>query len=195
MIEIQAMRVEEPVTSAKFRCDLERCHGACCCIAGWRGAPLADAEIAEMRNAVPHATRFLSERNRTILAVKGAYEGRPGDLATVCVDDRECVFVYFDNRGIARCAFERAFEEGLTTWRKPISCHLFPIRVRNDGRDFLHYEEIPECQPARARGDAEHVAVYDFLREPLTRLYGAAWYAAFRDACTAASHDASTQNR
>lgn len=195
MFEVQAILVEEPITREKFRCDVEKCHGACCCIAGWRGAPLADSEIEAMTEAVPQASRYLTARNLAILASKGAYEGRPGDYATVCVDDRECVFVYFDERGIARCAFERAFDEGLTTWRKPLSCHLFPIRVRNNGREFLHYEEIPECQTARERGRTDDVPVYEFLREPLTRLYGPSWYEAFRDACFAHPDHDSTQNR
>ncbi len=183
MLEIQAIRVDDAVRSAKFRCDLEKCHGACCCIAGWRGAPLADDEVEEMLRAVPLASRFLSASHRAVLDAEGAFEGRPGDYATVCVDDRECVFVYYDERRIARCAFERAYEEGLTTWRKPISCHLFPIRVRGDGRETLHYEEIPECRDARTTGVAENVPLYDFLESPLKRKYGSSWYAEFRKAC------------
>ncbi|MGA9120214.1 MAG: DUF3109 family protein [Bacteroidota bacterium] len=183
MVEIGAILVDEAISKVRFRCDLEVCRGACCCIEGWRGAPLRDSELKEFEQAVPFASRFLSERNRAVIASLGAYEGRPGDFATTCVDDKECAFVFFDGRGIARCAFDKAFESGLTTWQKPISCHLFPIRVRNHGEEILQYEEIPECHGGRQRGRAEDVALFDFLREPLTRLNGTSWYASFRDAC------------
>lgn len=183
MLEIQAVRIDDDIRSEHFCCDLEKCHGACCCIAGWRGAPLADDELDALRAAVPFAARFLSEENLAVLKRDGAFEGRPGDYATVCVDDKECVFVYFDRGGIARCAFERAYEEGLTSWRKPISCHLFPIRARNHGHEVLHYEQIPECQAGRARGRAENIPLYEFLRDPLKRKYGASWYEEFREAC------------
>ncbi len=195
MLEIQAIRVDDAIRGENFCCDLEKCHGACCCIAGWRGAPVADSELDAMRKAVPFASRFLSDRNLEVLKTNGAYEGRPGDYATVCVDDKECVFVYFDPRGIARCSFERAFEEGLTSWRKPISCHLFPIRARGQEKETLQYEEIPECEAGRVRGKNEKIALADFLQTPLTRKYGASWYAAFHDACAGHDGPGATQNR
>ncbi len=195
MLEIEATRVDEAIRAEKFCCDLEKCHGACCCIAGWRGAPVADSEQADMKAAVPFASRFLSERNLAILRANGAFEGRPGDYATVCVEDKECVFVYFDPQGIARCSFERAYEEGLTSWRKPLSCHLFPIRVRDREKETLEYEQIPECAAGRIRGVAEDVPLYDFLASPLTRKYGASWYAAFHDACAGRIGPGATQNQ
>ena len=194
MLEVATIFIEEAVSKEKFRCDLEACHGACCCIPGWRGAPLADGELAKIDEALPFASRFLGRRNLEVLDSAGPYEGRPGDYATMCVDDKECVFVYFDERRIARCSFERAFESGLTTWRKPLSCHLFPIRVRNHGSDVLHYEQIPECQPGRDRGEAEGAQLFEFLREPLTRLLGESWYAAFHEACTNSQGPTSAKN-
>jgi hypothetical protein len=92
------------------------------------------------------------------------------------------VFVFFED-GIAKCSFERAFEQGLTSWRKPISCHLFPIRIRHFGTDFLRYEIVDECAPGRLNGRLHEVKLHDFLREPLLRKYGTEWYAQFLDRC------------
>jgi hypothetical protein len=126
---------------------------------------------------------YLPERHiRTIESV-GPVEGRLGDFATVCIGERECAFAYFDE-SIARCGFERAFLDGQTRWQKPLSCHLFPIRVRRFGREFVRYEQIEECSGGRERGQKEQIRLYEFLRTPLVRKYGASWYQSFHDLCT-----------
>lgn len=176
--------VDDAVAKTSFCCDLEVCKGACCTLDGGRGAPLLNSEVEEIRTAVPSALRFLSERNRMVIESVGPVEGVPGDFATTCFLERDCVFVYYDDQ-IARCALERAFAEGLTEWKKPLSCHLFPLRVRKRGSDLIRYEEISECAGGRARGSAENVALHEFLAEPLTRLYGRGWYQQFRNACIA----------
>lgn len=114
-----------------------------------------------------------SQRNRD--GKVGFYEGEPGDYATTCVDDEDCVFVYHDN-GIAKCAIERAYNEGKVSFRKPISCHLYPIRVRSFAGDILRYHEIAECKPAVAKGDSEKIGVIEFLKDALIRRYGEEWY-------------------
>lgn len=178
MIVIGEAVVEESVENASFCCDLKSCKGACCTLPGGRGAPLEDDEILEIEKAFPLARRFLSDRSLHAIETQGMFNGLPGDLATTCIENRECVFVFFEE-GIAKCSFERAFEQGLTDWRKPISCHLFPIRIRHVGQEYLRYEEIDECAPGRARGKEQAVLLSDFLREPLTRKYGEQWYARF----------------
>jgi hypothetical protein len=115
------------------------------------------------------------------------YEGVPGDFATTCINDRECVFAYFED-GIARCSFERAFREEKSDWRKPLSCHLFPVRIRSFGRDVVRYEEIEECHAGRVRGREQEVPLREFLREPLIRRYGEEWYDAFIAYCTTRSN-------
>ncbi len=142
-----------------------------------------DDEVLEIRKAYPVVKQFLSERSIRTIERLGLYEGVPGDYATTCIEDHECVFVYFDG-GIARCAFEYACREGLTKWQKPLSCHLFPIRIRRLGADFVRYEQIEECAPARARGAAEHVALVRFLKEPLVRKYGQEWCDELLARCT-----------
>ncbi len=178
MIVVGETVIDDDVLNASFCCDLQVCKGACCYLAGGRGAPLEDAEVDEIRNAFPVIRSSLPERSLAVIEARGLVEGHPGDYATNCVDDRECVFAIFE-QGIARCAFEKAFTDGTIAWRKPISCHLFPIRVRRFGREFMRYEEIDECRGGRERGARENVHLFDFLKTPLARRYGDHWYQSF----------------
>lgn len=174
--------IDDDVADATFSCDLRSCKGACCCIAGGRGAPLEDDEVLELRKAYPFAKKYLSEKNIRTIETAGMVEGSTGDYATTCIDQHECVFVFFDN-GIARCSLEKAHEEGKTEWRKPISCHLFPIRIKSFGRDIVRYEQIDECESGRTRGETEKVMLHTFLREALVRRYGEQWYNSFLERC------------
>jgi len=174
--------IDDSVAHSSFCCDLKQCKGACCCIEGGRGAPLGDDEALEIESAFPFVKQYLSEQSIRVIEATGLYEGTPGDYVTPCIEQRECVYVYFED-GIARCSFERAYEQGLIQWRKPISCHLFPIRIREFGQDFIRYEEIDECAPARARGKTERVSVFEFLQQPLVRKYGEEWYNTFKRHC------------
>jgi hypothetical protein len=168
--------IEDDVRDARFACDIELCRGACCCIEGGRGAPLTDDEVLEIQRAYPAVRDMLPADHRATLERDGLVEGRPGEFATTCVDGRACAFAVFD-AGIARCSFERAYLDGRISWRKPLSCHLFPIRVRRIAHDALRYEQIPECIAGRARGKRESIRLTTFLREPLLRAYGDRWYA------------------
>jgi hypothetical protein len=175
--------IEQDIAVATFCCDVIACKGACCTLEGGRGAPLLVAEVSEIAAAYPHVESLLTPRALETIGRMGLVEGATGDATTPCIDERECVYTWFDG-DIARCAFERAYLEGRTSWRKPISCHLFPIRIRRLGRDHLRYEQIRECAPGRLRGERERIPLHAFLREPLTRTYGEQWYADFRDACS-----------
>ena len=174
--------LEDDLLDARFACDLDGCRGACCCLEGGRGAPLKDDEVIEIERAYPVIRESLPAGHRALLERGGLVDGGPGQFATPCVDDRACAFVFFD-ADVARCAFERAYLDGRLSWRKPLSCHLFPIRVRTVYRDTLHYDQIPECMPGRVRGKREGIRLTSFLREPLTRAYGGQWYAELM-ACT-----------
>jgi hypothetical protein len=176
--------IEERLGQETFACDTEACKGACCTLQGGRGAPLEDRDVEEIRAAFPAVMGFLPAKSLQVIRSVGQVEGVPGDLATPCVENRECAYAYFEN-GIARCSFERAFLDGSTGWRKPLSCHLFPIRVRRFGQEFLHYEEIDECASGRTRGAAENIPLAEFLREPLTRRFGKTWYESFAAECRA----------
>ena len=180
MVIVENTLIDDAVTSSAFCCDLKACKGVCCCLEGGRGAPLTDDEVQLIAEAFPAAREYLGARSLDVIARDGLVEGWAGSYATPCIDHRECVFVYFDD-GIARCAFERAYNEGKTRWRKPISCHLFPIRVRHFGQTVLRYEQIPECLPAREHGAACNIPLVDFLRDPLIRAFGNSWYSQLRD--------------
>ena len=182
MFTIDEIVVEDDVRDSRFCCDLNKCKGVCCCIEGGRGAPLEDDEILEIEKAYPIAKQYLRPESISVIESTGLYEGSPGNFATTCIEHRECVFTYFD-KGIARCSFERAYAEGKTDWRKPISCHLFPIRIRKFGMDFVRYEQIDECRSGRESGRLHDVKLHDFLKEPLIRKYGETWYNKFLARC------------
>jgi hypothetical protein len=174
--------IDDEVGTELFCCDVKKCKGACCTLPGGRGAPLEDDEIPKLRKAYPTARQYLSQRNIDFIETHGMVDGFAGSFATTCIDNRDCVFVYYE-ADVARCALERAYEDGKTGWRKPISCHLFPIRVRSFGHDSLRYEQVAECEAGRRRGEAEQVRLHDFLKAPLTRKYGEEWYKNFLEHC------------
>ncbi|HEY4643225.1 MAG TPA: DUF3109 family protein [Bacteroidota bacterium] len=188
MVVIAEVMVDPSVATTNFSCDLTACHGACCCTAGGRGAALEDEEILEVEKAYSAVEKYLSEKHRNVLQKSGLYVGCPGDYTTLCVEGRECVFVTYEGP-IAKCALEKAFVNGETSWRKPISCHLFPLRLRKSGKDLLWYEWIPECIPAVKRGDREGIPLTGFLREALVRKYGVGWYEQLSAAVSAVRHN------
>jgi hypothetical protein len=172
---IDEVAVDSSLLNRKFACDLLKCKGACCSLPGGRGAPLLDSEIPEMHAALPEVLPLLSNEKRKLIEKYGFYEGNKGDYATTCVDDEDCVFVYREN-GIAKCAIEKAYDDGKVGFKKPISCNLYPIRVSRFGGDVLRYHELKECDPAVKKGESDNVGVIEFLRSALTRLYGEEWY-------------------
>jgi hypothetical protein len=139
---------------------------------------LEDDEVLEVHKAYPIVKRYLDERNIREIETHGLVDGGPGDFATTCIAQCDCVFVVREN-GIAKCSFEKAYLAGEIDWRKPISCHLFPIRIRYFGKDHVQYDTIDECAAGRSRGMELKVSLLDFLREPLTRKYGKGWYEKF----------------
>jgi hypothetical protein len=169
---------DDALATTRFACDLTACHGACCTMPGGRGAPLEDSEVKLLNDAIPAAMKYLPERNRAIITMLGAVEGSPGDYATRCIEERDCVFVYYEG-SVAKCAVERAHFNGETEFRKPLSCHLFPIRISQVfDADYLRYEQIPECKQALANGAKLDLPLYRFLEGALTRAFGEEFYAA-----------------
>ncbi len=182
MFVIGEVSIDEQVAHERFACDVLKCKGACCTLPGGRGAPLEECEIQELEKALPAVRKYLSDSHLIAIARNGFAEGTEGNRATTCVDNRACVFVYYED-GIARCSLERAFLNGETTWRKPISCHLFPIRIDRNRLVQLRYENITECASALQRGSIENIPLSEFLEEPLKRKFGTVWYSEFRAEC------------
>lgn len=182
MPEIADIAVDPAIPSLRFRCDLKRCKGACCTIPGGRGAPLLDAEIEELRTALSVVGPHLSPEHRAVIARDGFFEGVPGDYVTTCVDHGACVFVVKED-GIAKCGIEQAFLRGEITWRKPLSCHLFPLRIDRGVQDRLRFEYLGDCEPAYDYGAASGMYLSDFVKEALTRVYGSEWIRQFIEFC------------
>ena len=170
MFVISEISVHESVAETKFACDLEACKGACCTFPGGRGAPLRDDEVAEIEKAFPLVESTLPPEHRNAIKRHGLVDGSSGNFATQCVEGKACVFVFYD-KDIAKCSFEKAFLEKKIQWRKPLSCHLFPIRIARDGGG-IHYEYFSECEPALERGRKEGIALHRFSSEPLQRAFG-----------------------
>jgi hypothetical protein len=174
--------IDQNIPNTCFACDLERCKGACCTMPGQRGAPLLDEEIEEIEKAFPVVKKYLSFRHKDTIEERGLIQGRKGDHTTQVVDRQACVFAIFEN-GIAKCAFEKAYLNHEIQWRKPLSCHLFPIRVAAGTPERLRFEEIAECRPAMERGAREQILLSDYLRTALIRAYGGEWYEEFSSYC------------
>lgn len=176
MFTIAEIEVHQSIAETKFSCDLSVCKGACCTFPGGRGAPLYDNEVQEIEKAFPIIKNYLPELHRMVISEYGLVDGDKGNYATQCVDGKACVFVYYDN-DIAKCAFERAFYEKKLSWQKPLSCHLFPIRIgqtENNGKE-IHFEYFSECVPALEKGKKENTALNRFVSTPLERAFGKEW--------------------
>ncbi len=179
MIIVDGVIVDDEVLRAKFRCELERCKGACC-VVGDLGAPVTSEEVDIIESILEKVKLLLPEANRKALDEKGVYEVHQGSLFLTTVEGRECVFATIDERGMATCNLEKLYLNGGSEFQKPISCHLFPIRVRRRfGMEALVYMQIEECEAGRACGAKEHVNLYEFLAPALERKYGATWIKAF----------------
>ena len=171
MISLDHLLIDDGVFSAKFACDVNRCKGACCTLPGGAGAPVLDTEVEEVERAVSAALPYLSDESRQEIALYGALERVNNGWATRCIDSKDCVFVAYDN-GVAVCTIEKAWHNKESEFRKPISCHLFPIRVANFGGPYLHYEKFEECAPGRERGTREGIRLLDTMHDALERAYG-----------------------
>lgn len=174
MIVLNDILLDEHILTQPFSCDVKKCKGACCTMEGGAGAPLRNDELDSIQASVEAALPYLSEQSARIIREKGWLIADGDGLATRCIDDRDCVFVFYDG-DVAKCALERAYFNGESTFRKPLSCHLFPVRVADFGGDYLYYERIEECTPALARGEATGETVLTTTQSALERAYGSEW--------------------
>jgi hypothetical protein len=185
---------DDKLLTQPFLCNLKQCKGACCTVKGGSGAPVLDSEVALVNAAVPVAWRYLSERSQREITTHGAVEGSEGEYGTTCIDDADCVFVYYERGSdIAKCAIEQAYNDGKTSFRKPISCHLFPVRVADFSGTYLYYEEFDECKPAIAHGEANNANIYDCVKDALVRSYGDEWFGKLQELAKRESKKLTTQ--
>lgn len=177
MLEVGRAIVSLDILEKKFLCDLMKCKGACC-VEGDSGAPVTFEESKAIEEAYPEVESYLPEEHREVIRKQGfSVIDLDGDMVTPLVNNRQCAYSY-EEKGIVKCAIEKAFLEGKVTFRKPVSCHLFPIRITEYKRfDAVNYQQIDICKPGRICGVSQKLPLYVFLKEPLIRKYGADWYA------------------
>ncbi len=172
--------IESEIFSKKFSCDLKKCKGACCTFYGEYGAPVLDSEVKIIEEIYPIVKKYLSQNSINYIENHGMIEGTPGNYTTVCIENKDCVFVYWEN-GIALCAIEKAYLNKEIEFRKPLSCHLFPIREAHWNRKKLYFQQIDECKPALKKGIKENIYLYESVKEALIRRFGKTWYENFEN--------------
>lgn len=178
MIAIQQTLISEDIFEKNFVCNLSACKGECC-VAGDSGAPLDKEELDILDKLLPVVKPYLTNKGKAAIEKQGAYViDEDGDYTTTLVSEgAECAFVFFDEKNIAKCAIEQAYLDGKIDWKKPISCHLYPIRIKEYKEyDAVNYHSWHICKPACECGQQLNVPVFKFLKEPLIRKYGEAWY-------------------
>jgi hypothetical protein len=175
IISVGDVLVRQEILDTPFSCDLSKCKGGCCTIESDYGAPLNEDEIGEIEKILPIVREYLPENHLSEIDKNGFYEIKEGEKLTTSFENKACVFVFWEN-GIAKCGIERAYFDGKVSFRKPVSCHLFPIRVSKFGGDVLRYEKFNECVPALEKGVKEKTNIVDCCKDALIRLYGKDWY-------------------
>jgi hypothetical protein len=182
VIAVDNVLISDEIAEAQFVCDLNRCKGGCC-EEGDAGAPLETAELDIMVDLYEKVRPYLTPASIAEIERKGkyVYHKEFGWVTPTLGDDREiCVYGIRDEKGIIKCAFEQAYNDGIIPWKKPISCHFFPIIQKNGGKtgfDRLNYEPRETlCKPACSLGKRLKVPVYQFLKEPIIRKYGEGFF-------------------
>ncbi|MDR0541060.1 MAG: DUF3109 family protein [Dysgonamonadaceae bacterium] len=179
MLQIMDTIISEDVLQEYFFCNLAVCKGICC-VEGDAGAPVEESELADLKAVLPIVWNDLSPKAQAVIEKQGvAYLDEDGEYVTSIVAGEDCVFTCYDADGICRCAIEKAFREGKTDFYKPVSCHLYPVRVTGyNGFRAINFHRWNVCRSAAALGKREQVRAYQFLKEPLIRKFGEEWYQA-----------------
>lgn len=185
MFKVEKTILAEDIATTKFACNITRCKGACC-VVGNAGAPVSRDEIPVLRKAYKLLKKDLRPRAREVVENEGLVKGNnKSGYELNCTDDKECVFVEYTDENIAICAIQKAFFEGRLNWEKPLSCHLFPVRLKRIlDFDYANFEYVPELCAAGCENGEEHgTYLSEFLEKPLQRRYGKEWYGKFVKAC------------
>jgi hypothetical protein len=180
MLIVQGKLIHESVIKEQFICNLDACKGACCW-EGDYGAPLETAELYTLENIYEEVKPFLAKEGLAAIKTEGlfTYYKKPKEYGTSLVNNSACVFMVYDEQGVAQCGIEQAYNAGVIAWKKPISCHLYPIRISKDdktGFETLYYDEWDICSAACALGRQHKMPVYRFVKDALVRHYGLDFY-------------------
>lgn len=177
IFEVGGILVNMELLKEYFMCDLSKCKGACC-VEGDAGPPVTQEEVEEIRMIHDLVQKDISEKARKVILEQGlSYRDAEGDLVLSIVDGKDCVYTCYGQDGCCYCALDGAFRKGLTRFRKPASCYLYPIRVDQVGPyKALNLHRWDICKDAFLEGKRQKVHVYEFLREPLIEAFGKEWY-------------------
>lgn len=178
MIVINNTLVSDLVIEKKFVCNLDKCKGACC-VDGDSGAPLEENETEILETIYDKVKPYMEPDGIAAIEQQGKWiTDSDGDKVTPLLENQgRCAYVFIDPSGVAKCAIEKAFYDGKIDFKKPVSCHLYPIRI-NQTKTYIavNYDQRDVCKPACANGKALGVYVFEFLKEPLIRKFGTEWY-------------------
>lgn len=183
IIQVGDVLLTPDIITEYFCCDLDACHGICC-VEGDAGAPVTLEEVAQIEEALDVVWGELHAGSQEVIDRQGvAYTDEEGDLVTSIRNGRDCVFTCHEG-GCCYCALEKAYRRGDIRFCKPISCALYPIRVKqlSNGLTALNYHRWKVCKAAVTKGTELKLPVYRFLKEPLTRAFGAEWYKELEEA-------------
>lgn len=186
LIEVDGRILVTDILTEHFLCDIARCKGMCC-VEGNAGAPLEEEELGILEDEYENFRTYMTPEGRAAVASQGLYvRDADGDWTTPLVGEADCAYAFHEG-GVTMCAIERAWREGQTPFMKPVSCHLYPIRVRrfSDGSEGLNYHRWDVCAAACANGRAHGVRIYEALKAPLIRRFGEEFY---NDLCEAARY-------
>ncbi len=178
MISIGDTLISEDILEKKFVCDLTACKGACC-VEGDAGAPLEPEEVKILADEYEKVKPYLRPEGIKAIEEQGTHviDELDGEPVTPLVNDAECAYVVFDENGTTLCGIEKAWKEGKTYFRKPVSCHLYPIRIQKySSFEAVNYHKWKICSAACSLGESLKVPVYKFTKDALIRKYGPEWY-------------------
>ncbi len=177
MFQLGKTIVSEEIIENDFVCNLNACKGGCC-VDGEAGAPVEDSETEIMVDIYDKVKPFLRPEGRKVIEEEGAFvKGEDGEWETPLVNGSECAYVIFDECKTAKCGIEEAYNQGKIKWKKPVSCHLYPVRVREYTElTAVNYHKWQICDPACALGEELQVPIYKFVKDALIRKFGKSWY-------------------
>ncbi len=176
MMIIDDILISDEFRDARFCCNVQQCLGVCC-VEGDAGAPLEEEEISLIEDHLDDIEPYMRPEGIEVITRRGVFDyDMHGEYVTPLINDKDCAFVYYEGK-IARCAIEKAHDDGKVPFQKPVSCHLYPVRV-SKSKDFVavNYHKWHICEPARIYGKTQGIYLYKFLREAFERKFGKEWY-------------------
>jgi len=177
MIVIENTVISDDIIEELFLCNLDQCKGACC-VEGDLGAPLTEEEMGIIPKIYKEIEPFLTKIGKEAIKKDGYFlKDWEGDFSTPTINGKECAYAIYNKKGVLECGIEKAFDEGKTDFKKPISCHLYPIRLtKYNHYTAVNYDRWLICSSACSFGKKKNMPLYKFLKEALVRRFGQEWY-------------------